>query len=124
MSDYFRLIAFDETTFWDGLPDECTQVFGVYLFKEGEATYCAAISPSSWCEFIENVFIGLDNDHDFVEADRFTGESGYRQFIDVDNPKWRLSTHRIVVDDLDEDESAWNVALESAQSNPPYIPLP
>lgn len=54
----FRLIAIDETQFWCPKNQEIADkpIFGVYLYCEGEATYCASLTPSSWCVFIENRF--------------------------------------------------------------------
>lgn len=87
MKANFRTVAFDETHTWFGLPEGCTKVFGLYLFCEGEATHCCELRPSSWCEFIQNVFIGLPTDplHPFIEEYEYDngGEAGsYFSFID------------------------------------------
>ena len=78
MKANFRTVAFDETEYWSDLPEGCAKVFGLYLFCEGERTYCCEIRPSSWCEFLENVFIGLDNEDPFVEEHQYDdgGEGG------------------------------------------------
>lgn len=51
----FRAIRFNETHHWN-LPAVLAgcQVFGVYVFAVGEATYCCSLTPSSWVEFLWN----------------------------------------------------------------------
>lgn len=117
----FRCVAFDETAHWDGLPEGCTQVFGIYLFMVDEGMYRCSLFPSSWCEFLENVFIGLDNEHPFVEEHAFDGSDNYFDFIRVDDKKYRLSRPLIVDHD---DEDPWGTAREYFRGNSPDIPLP
>lgn len=58
----FRLIAVNETRHWDltGTPVEGMDAFGVYLFHEGEATYCCSLSPDAWCESVITEFVMKD----------------------------------------------------------------
>lgn len=63
MKEKFRIIARDETHAWDqSVLDEfhITKAFCLYAIREGEATHCCSLTPSSWAVAIENVFI-----HDF-----------------------------------------------------------
>lgn len=54
----FRTFASDESEHWNlaGTPVADVKAFGLYLFCEGEATYCCSFTPSSWCEALQNVF--------------------------------------------------------------------
>ena len=127
MKANFRTVAFDETALWRDLPKGCTRVFGLYLFCEGERTYCCSLTPSSWCEFLENVFIGLDNAHPFVEEHQFYNgwESGhYVSFIDVEKLSNRVSEpieFENDRDDFDSDDEAredlWEQAREYVRGN-------
>lgn len=85
MKANFRTVAFDETEYWSDLPEGCTKVFGLYLFCEGERTYCCEIRPSSWCEFMRHVFIGLDYDHPFVEEHEYDNDE-YGMYVHLIDP--------------------------------------
>jgi len=76
----FRTIALDETQFWRELPAGCEKAFGLYLFCEGEATYCCSLTPSTWCEFLEHVFTGADPEDPFVQEHQHM-DSGYSCYI-------------------------------------------
>lgn len=127
MKANFRTVAFDETKFWSDLPEGCTKVYGLYLFKEGEATHCCSLTQSSWCEFLENVFIGLDGEHPFVEEYRYDdgGEAGsYFSFIDPDKYGDHVSEpieFENDRDDFDSDDEAredlWEQAREYVRGN-------
>lgn len=142
MKSNFFLFATNETAGWTGLPANCTEAFGVYLVREGEATHVCSMTPSSRADFMENVFVGLDYD---VAADRaWIDEYGnadggeattYFGYIDRDLNLPRCSELReIEVDDaefehLPEAERAdaaraalWEAARESFQSNAAGIP--
>lgn len=87
MTGTFRTILVDETEHWSGLPAGCTRAAGLYLFREGEATYTASATPASWCVLLRHVFRGLPADHPFVKehgpAPAGKGDH-YRPFIGYD----------------------------------------
>jgi len=60
----FRTYAADETEHWDlsGTPLAGVPVFGLYLFREGEATHLCSFTPSSWAVHLENIFCYPDQD--------------------------------------------------------------
>lgn len=62
---HFRCVAIRETYHWDQdfLENSIVagaDVFGVYLYREGERTYCCELTPSAWCEFVQNDFVRPD----------------------------------------------------------------
>lgn len=120
---HFRLVAFDETRYWATLPSDCSQAFGTYLFCEGEATHCCSLTPSSWCEPIENVFAGLDPNDAFVEDNLFTGmdDGIYTPFINpAKRPSW---VSRAIEFDAEDREDAWEQAREYFRGNAVSIPI-
>jgi hypothetical protein len=134
----FRLVAFDETRDWCDPPKECRKVFGVYLFHEGEATHCCSLLPSSWCEKIENVFIGLDPEHPFIEEHGFIGldEDMYTFFIrpeqmpdcvsqavefEVDPEDMEAADEEALADAMRDE--AWEQAREYFHGNAQSIPV-
>lgn len=120
----FRLIAFDETSFWSELPKGCTRVFGLYLFRVGEATFVASLTPSSWCCFISNEFMGenVDREDDIVAEWANRGEDNYYAYIDPERlPQLASESFTVEAGSVD---AAWDVAVEYAHENPPFIALP
>lgn len=94
---HFRTFATDESDNWT-LPDQLRgcSVFGLYFFLEGEATHICSLTPSSRVEFLENVFLGADDEEsarDYLDGpgDDLRNESGgewtsYFGFIDPSAP--------------------------------------
>lgn len=73
----FRTYATDETANWN-LPDALkgATAFGLYFFLEGERTHICSMTPSSRVEFLENYFLGAD-DEEAAEKVRENGELAY-----------------------------------------------
>lgn len=63
----FRVVAVDETHCWDDTvlaKYHIGKAFGLYLIREGEATFCCSTQPSSWAVALGNEFIfDFDLDH-------------------------------------------------------------
>lgn len=133
----FRCIAVDETENWffteeqehilHGVP-----AFGVYLYREGEATYCCSLSPSTWCEFLHNVFLTDSEEQDEATEDLvfLNGHENnhYRNYIrDHKKPYISTNCYEIVLErkeyaSLEEmSEAAWEAAREYFQGNWPDI---
>lgn len=136
MKAVFRVIAIDETEHWGGLPDECTAVYGLYLFRVGEATHVCSLSPSTRLDFLYNAFVGIERDDPFAEQYEYDngGEATtYTAYLDPDKlpSNIRVSEGREFDDagehDEDEQDKArsnewlWEQAAESFESDPPYI---
>lgn len=124
MNYTFRLIAYNETEYWLRLPPECKKVYGVYLFCEGEATHVCSLTPSSWCEFIENVFIGLNPENMFaVDNENEDGDEpgSYFHFIDPACIPDRVS--KPIEFEADYRDDAWEQARDYFQSNRQSIPI-
>lgn len=125
----FRLTAIDETRYWDDLPAHA-KAYGVYLFRVGEATYCASLSPSSWLFFLHNVLDGVTEEQQ--ERHYHQGIDQYVPYIDPDNlPELVSEPFTVEIDDAEaaelEGEEAiidrlWELAIEEAQANPPMVP--
>lgn len=135
----YRLVAIDETRHWK-LPDVLAtcKAFGIYAVCIGERTYCCSLTPSSWYEFVEHVFVRIDG----AELDEAQSEAAgdlmfeggwdnnfYGPFIGTYEPRARMSAPVIVEYECDEDASEddehraqWDAIREHAQSNPPHIP--
>lgn len=95
-SFHFRTYASDETESWE-LPDALkgATAFGLYFFLEGEATHICSFEANSRVEFLENVFVGAD-DEEAAEEERQNGDltyenggewTSYFSFVDVANPR-------------------------------------
>jgi hypothetical protein len=91
----FRTYAADQTDSWT-LPDGLAgaTAFGLYFFLEGEATHICSFEANSRVEFLENVFLGAD-DEEAAERIRDRGDLAYENggewtsyfgFIDVTSP--------------------------------------
>lgn len=118
----FRVIRLNEAEYWNiELPEGCIAAYGLYVFKEGEATHLCSLTPSSFCAFIGNDFEGLYNEHPFVEENLNAGDDMYREFIsDFDKP-W-ISKAIEIAEDTEEDpqedsDNAWEQAIEYFQGN-------
>lgn len=62
-AESFYTTAINETEYWcaDTLKKHGIKAaFGLYLFREGEATHVCSITPASWCEWMQNAFIFED----------------------------------------------------------------
>lgn len=125
----FRLIAIDESRYWDDLPEHIT-AYGVYLFRVGEATYCASTSPASWLFFLCNVLDGATEEQ--WERHYHEGTDQYVGYIDPDRMPALVSEPFTV--EIEDDEAAelegeeaivdrlWELAIEEANANPPSVP--
>lgn len=84
----FRTFANDETEHWNlaGTPLEGVPVFGLYMFKEGERTYCCSLTPSSWAVNLENVFCYPDQDG--LPAVNGYGQTAVEAYMDRENPAY------------------------------------
>ena len=92
----FFIRAIEETSFWETLPDGAQRAFGIYIVCDGEATHCCSLTPSSWCEWLQNYFSCAPDDTDKLNAalnddgawETESGESGYFNFArhDPANP--------------------------------------
>lgn len=82
----FRTYAVDETAHWslEGTPLAGVPVFGLYLIKEGEATYCCSLTPSSWAVNLENVFCYPDQDG--LPKVNGYGQTAVEAYMDAENP--------------------------------------
>lgn len=143
----FRCVAIEETEHWcldadhpaHGLP-----AFGIYLFREGEATYCCSLTPSQWCEWIQNQFVIRQSVYDALEEsgelekvydlEHDNGDDGYYGFPVRDPSSKRDSpyisepiTIRLAQADYEDreamDRAAWEEAREHFSGNFPSIPV-
>lgn len=122
----FCLVAFDETDAWDELPVECTRAEGIYIMRVGEASYCASITPVSYCMFLCNEFYPHDNDsvQNFAAyTGRWDGVAMYTPYVDPARIPERC-VFEIEVDetqfDTDDEvcDEAWELAEASSHANP------
>lgn len=122
----FRTIAFNETRYWNDLPEGVTAVYATYLIKEGEGTFICSLSPLSRADFIENVFVGVENDHPFVEEHQFTNDepSVYFAYVNADNFGGIISEPFTIDFDVDDQSNGWDDAREHVNANPPYLNIP
>ena len=104
--EHFHTIAYRETEHWDSEVLEkyrIREAFGLYLFRENEATHICSFTPNSRCDFLSNEFIFHD---DATEDDRErafdlsqeAGEDGYFGFIDLAKIDRRKVSDRITVE--------------------------
>jgi hypothetical protein len=136
MTEYtFRVVGILESNMWSEFPPlgKCA-IYGTYLVREGEATFCASIMPSSRGEFIENAFI-FDNpenynapeNEDFIGENLYAdGDSGcqYFNFIDFGSTKIPHSKAiKVEVDDDEGEDEAWEKALEYVRGNHQYVDM-
>ncbi len=123
MKATFRLYSVRETHAWLSLPHECRDVFGVYLFREGEAAHLCSLTPSTDAEFVRNEFIGLDGEHPFAEeyGQYNGGELGtYFHFIDPERERENVSEPVEVETDKEGEEgraALWEEAGEIVRGN-------
>jgi hypothetical protein len=132
----FALIAIENTQHWN-LPDDSTLLdtrkFTLGIFSPGEATYCCSLTPATYVDDLENIFINPDGspltDEQISELDR-TGlqyealDHGYHGFVrDPENNPLVGDILEIELDPDDyEDEDAldralWDEAREEFSSN-------
>lgn len=131
----FRVIAFNETENWDikhsplkDFVDTTKPIYGTYLYRVGEATYCASMSPSSWCVFIQNYIPlkidldklpGLIQDEVFEAEHNSGGEEGiYVRYLNPRKRRFQSPTITIKAETADE---AWEEALEYVRENQQHI---
>lgn len=134
-TETFRTIAIDETAHWR-LPPELAgcRAFGVYIFREGEATYCCSLTPASWLEPLQNEFIRIDGEpltdaQAEAAADLMhegTADGHYRAFLRAPFTGLDVSEPREFEPDPDlrPDEAQrrlWDDARESFQANAPAL---
>lgn len=142
----FRLIAIEETEHWLPTHEEIASepIFGIYLYMEGEATYCASLTPSSWCEFLENRFLAHDkpgiSEDAIDEMDELRTENGdesgsYFPFIRNPDPRCISKAESFTVDTRNCDgdtakerrenaiKELWEEAREYFQGNSASIPI-
>lgn len=131
----FRAIALDETGYWN-LPSELNdcRVYGVYFYREGDATYCCSMLPSSWLEPLENVFIRADGQPLTDEQSAIAGELAheglegqYRAFLRSDSRGFVATVsepREFEIDPDDSDQQVWGDARESFQANAPSLNIP
>lgn len=132
----FRLYAVNDTQYWnfpDDHPLKGVTAWSVYLFEEGVGTYCCSLTPSSWCEFIENRFeidiSDLDYDHPAMRAleeFEYEGQDNYYEFVRLpEKARFVSDPCEVEIDDEDEDEhhtEAWEEAREYFRGNYACIP--
>lgn len=119
----FRCVAIDETEYFTLLKD--VKVFGVYMFRVGAAEYCCTSRPHSWLMFVQNVFITEDLTEELIDLE-YIGEDGYSDYIDVETyDKKYLSDeeHEVTFLGEDEEQEAYEWALEYFKGNSPYIKI-
>lgn len=132
----FRCVQNDETKFWHfdpschPTPPPGTKIFGIYMFCEGEATYCCSLTPSSFMmcvSFETDAPDGPFRDYFYDELNIHLHESDhYAEFIrDVSQHKnVSVSSFDVEIDD-DEDDyqraKAWEEAREYFQGNAPQF---
>lgn len=105
--EYFRTIAYRETENWDFevlAKHKIREAFGLYLFREGEATHICSFTPNSRCDFLSNEFIFADDateedrDNAYSDLSQEGGDaSGYFDFIDLARIDQRKVSERITV---------------------------
>lgn len=117
----FRVIARIETPFWDQdllTKHQIEVAFGLYLFQESEASYLCSLTPSSRIDFLQNSFIGGDDDlHDLHME---PGEDTYVNFIRTDRIDRRFITSPRLIEG-ETDEELWENAREQLQNEAPLI---
>lgn len=137
--EHFRTIAYRETKHWDFdmlAQYHIREAFGLYLFREGEATHICSFTPNSRCDFLSNEFIfeddatddARDRAWDALAYEGAQAASGYFGFIDLATVDRRKVSDRITVD-LDGRtfagglrgeaylDAIWNEARESVSCN-------
>ncbi len=102
----FAIIAQDITEHWnlpaDSLVKDC-QVFCLSMFRVGEATYCCSLTPSSYVDDRENLFINRDGspltDAQRVELDHtgYEYESLDGSYIGYIRPE-RIADNKLIGD--------------------------
>lgn len=140
MKGIFHLLAVPTTQHWNHLPPNCTEVYTIYLVRQGEATHLCSLTPSSRADFVEHQFIGLDPDHPFVQDFAYWDDerSTYFNYLNFEEENQFLSVgFEVELDARDFDgyeehhyeekeermrEALWEEALEYVQGNPPMIP--
>ena len=137
-TERFLVLAADETKYWNSKAlKRCgiRQVFCLHLIREGEATFCCSMTPSSWAVPVRNVFIfTADASPDMRERVlielEYEGLGAGAYFPFASFSKCRPGTARAFEIDLDETEfedteegqeayrdAAWDQALEYVQTN-------
>lgn len=118
----FFTVARDETQFWDPeflASHQITKAYGIYLILNGEATHCCSLTPSSWAEFCENVFVSPNDEiHDELE-EVYLGDSGYQPFT----PHDPLSPYHSALFHVEQDRRVhdWReLAFDEARHEPPF----
>jgi hypothetical protein len=130
MKRKFACVARDETYAWSDLPAQCGIVFGLYIFCVGEATHVCSMTPSSYVQFLENVFGGIPGDHPYADDHAYDngGETGtYITFITDEHrakhPTLYTDPIEFEVDDeANEDDTRqalWDAAMEYFRGNTP-----
>ncbi len=133
----FAVQAVECTEFWN-FPEDSTlkdcRVFTLSIFLVGERTHVCSLTPSSYFEEIENVFLNRDGayltDEQISELDR-TGwqyeglDSGYGAYVDpsqIENNPFVGEICEIEIDPDEEEEGnklaeAWDEAREEIRAN-------
>lgn len=135
----FWTIAKDETHNWDAevlARNGIRAAFGLYLIREGEATYCCEITPSSAAEFLGNRFVMEDADSEWDDPEGLESNDGGCGGVSYLQPMIRPETHdsrfiagpiEVTAEDMedrgeywegDPDRAAWEAARESWNANP------
>lgn len=123
MAGRFFEIRVDVTAHCSGLPPAAGRVFDRYVIRQGEATHCCELRPSSfaawsntYCEYAEGVDPGdeaaVSPVWDWEAEARRYGEDAYFRFTshDPNNPNHGP---------LFEAET-WEEAMEAASANPHF----
>lgn len=120
MSEHkFFLFARDETQYWQ-LPKGATKAWGIYIVKEGEASFCAAIQPSSYAVCTRNEFEGdiqWEHEEQQFEYENMhgVGEGEYFRYIDYATTVFKKSDLKTV--EAETSEEAWAEAIEYFAGN-------
>lgn len=139
MKGIFHLLAVPTTQHWNHLPPNCTEVYTIYLVRQGEATHLCSLTPSSQADFVEHQFIGLDPEHPFVQDHAYQDDetSTYFDYLNFSEENRYLSEgFEVELDPRDFDgyeehheeekreavrDALWEEAREYARCNPPMI---
>lgn len=139
MKAIFHLFAVPTTQHWNHLPGDCTDVFTIYLVRQGEATHLCSLTPSTRADFIEHVFVGLDPEHPFVGDHAYQDDelTTYFDYLDFNTRNHFLSAgFEVEIDPREfsdyedhheesmreaQNDALWEEAREYVQCNPPMI---
>lgn len=127
--EFFELKR-DVTEYCSDIPKGIAKVWEVGLIKQGEATYCCSLRPSSWFEVFDH-YLELEEGVEWAdEMDNYEDDlrvyvmesSTYIPYTEY-NPKDENQGNLFEIDDDDgyiEGYELWQEAIESIAGNPTF----